>query len=551
MSLALYRKYRPSSFSDVVGQQVIVDTLKRQVSEGRVAHAYLFTGSRGTGKTSCAKILAKAVNCLNLKDGDPCGECVCCRGVDDGSLTDVLEIDAASNNGVDSIRVLREEAFYTPAVARYRVYIIDEVHMLSSSAFNALLKIMEEPPEHVIFILSTTEIHKVLPTIISRCQRYDFKRIDSPVIASRLMYIAEKEGIDLTEDGAVQIARLSDGALRDALSLLDVCRAHGDTVNAQSVAEAAGLTGDNHLFEMTDYFLSGKVSEAVSLIDRLSRQSLEPGRLCEQLIGHMRALMLVKTVSDPLSLIGCMPEHIKDYKEQANKTKLSAIMRCLSELGQAQAAIARTAAKRMELELAIVKICVHQAETGDAGDLLDRLQKLEKIISSGAIPQQISPSNNKPEPSQPKPEEKNITPKAPPAREYIPEKPPKEPLPAAPVADEQPAADDGDGDTVLFDAWEQVLLRLESINRMNAGLLKGSRAYISGRRVLIDCDNPVFLDMIRTQEETRANIKKAITLTTGQNFGIGPYRSASDIKKTDPLEEFIKNLPQDGSINIK
>ena len=257
MRQALYRLYRPRTFEEVVGQEPIVTVLKNEMRQGQPSHAYLFVGSRGTGKTTCAKLVAKAVNCLDLRDGSPCGECAVCRGVDDGSLLDVVEIDAASNNGVDSIRDLRSEAVFTPAVARYRVYIIDEVHMLSTSAFNALLKILEEPPEHVIFILATTEIQKVLPTIISRCQRFDFQRIESEIIARRLAEVAGREGFSLDGDAASLIARLSDGGMRDALSLLDVCAANTDAVTVETVAAAAGLAGSAHLMELTGRILAG------------------------------------------------------------------------------------------------------------------------------------------------------------------------------------------------------------------------------------------------------------------------------------------------------
>ncbi|MBP1557142.1 MAG: DNA polymerase III subunit gamma/tau, partial [Oscillospiraceae bacterium] len=252
MRQALYRLYRPKSFSEVVGQEHITTVLKNEMRAGTPSHAYLFIGSRGTGKTTCAKLVAKAANCLDLQNGDPCGKCDICRGVDDGSLTDVVEIDAASNNGVDNIRELRGEAVFTPAVAKYRVYIIDEVHMLSPSAFNALLKILEVPPEHVIFVLATTEVHKVLPTIISRCQRFDFQRIESSIIAKRLIHVAESEGFSLDDEAAQLIARLSDGGMRDALSLLDVCSSNSENVTVETVTRSAGLVGNEHLFTLSE-----------------------------------------------------------------------------------------------------------------------------------------------------------------------------------------------------------------------------------------------------------------------------------------------------------
>ena len=286
---ALYRKWRPQIFADVVGQEHITGTLKNQIVAGKTAHAYLFTGSRGTGKTTCSKILAKAVNCLSPIDGDPCCQCAICQGIDDGTIMDVVEIDAASNNGVENIRDLREEANFTPANAKYRVYIIDETHMLSIGAFNALLKIMEEPPEHVIFILATTEVHKVPATILSRCQRFDFKRIQSQTIADRLSYVAEEERVDLQEDAALLIARLSDGGMRDALSLLDVCISRGGSyVDMQVVSQAAGLAGNQYLFAIASAVLRGDVGEALAQLEALSERSVEFDRLSEQLVSHYR-----------------------------------------------------------------------------------------------------------------------------------------------------------------------------------------------------------------------------------------------------------------------
>ena len=243
MYQALYRKYRPRSFSEVVGQDHITDTLQNELKSGRISHAYLFTGSRGTGKTTCAKILAKAVNCLSLQEGDPCNTCENCTGIDDGSVLDILEIDAASNNGVENIRELRENAVFTPAKGKYRVYIIDEVHMLSTGAFNALLKTLEEPPSHVVFILATTEVHKLPATILSRCQRFDFKRIEPEVIAGRLAFVAKEEGLDLTGDAALLIASMADGGMRDALSILDLCAGQEGTIDEKMVEKVSGRAG--------------------------------------------------------------------------------------------------------------------------------------------------------------------------------------------------------------------------------------------------------------------------------------------------------------------
>ena len=277
MYQALYRKWRPKVFADVVGQSHITETLRRQVAEDRTSHAYLFTGTRGTGKTTCAKILAKAVNCEHPVDGDPCGVCPSCVGIESGSFLDVLELDAASNNGVDQVRALRDEAIYSPAHVKKRVYIVDEVHMLSTAAFNALLKILEEPPEHLMFILATTELHKVPATILSRCQRYSFKRITPEAIAERLNYVAEQENIELTADGAEMLARLADGALRDALSLLDQCAASGGLVDSAAVMEVLGLAGNRETAQLRENILRRDAQAALLLLDRLYQSGKDVG----------------------------------------------------------------------------------------------------------------------------------------------------------------------------------------------------------------------------------------------------------------------------------
>ena len=296
MYRAFYRKYRPSTFTDVVGQEHITKTLENAVKTGKTSHAYLFTGSRGTGKTSCAKILAKAVNCINSDNGNPCNECEICKGIDLGAILDIIEIDAASNNGVDNIRDLREEANFTPANAKYRVYIIDEVHMLSIGAFNALLKTLEEPPAHVIFILATTEVHKLPSTILSRCQRFDFKRIPPEAIAERLKEVAEKENLQLSQDGAILIARIADGAMRDALSLLDRCSSYEGVIDSAAVANSAGLAGREHIFELCNCIIEKDAAKALEVVNKLYNDSCDMERLITELTSHFRNLMVSKRI---------------------------------------------------------------------------------------------------------------------------------------------------------------------------------------------------------------------------------------------------------------
>ena len=292
MYQALYRKWRPKVFSDVIGQEHITETLKKQVAEGRTSHAYLFTGTRGTGKTTCAKILAKAVNCEHPVNGDPCCQCPSCLGIENGSFLDVLELDAASNNGVDQVRALRDEAIYAPANVKKRVYIVDEVHMLSTAAFNALLKILEEPPAHLMFILATTELHKVPATILSRCQRYAFKRILPADIAKRLTYVAGQEHIDLTPDGAELLSRLADGALRDGLSLLDQCAAAGGTVDSRAVLEVLGLAGNLQTAKLMEHILKRDAQGALLLLNDLYAGGKDVGAVLGELSTLTRDLML-------------------------------------------------------------------------------------------------------------------------------------------------------------------------------------------------------------------------------------------------------------------
>ena len=316
MYRALYRKWRPQRFEDVVGQRAIVTALKNQITANRVGHAYLFTGVRGTGKTTCAKIFAKAVNCLHPVNGDPCGECEICKGIDNGSILDVVEMDAASNNGVDDIRDLRDETAYTPSACKYKVYIIDEVHMLSTAAFNALLKTLEEPPAHVIFILATTEIQKVPATILSRCQRYDFTRIGPEDIARRVEYIAGEEKLELSPDGAELIARLADGALRDALSILDTCAGVTAKIDADVVRRMAGVTDRSYLFRISDALEAQDGATALAQLAQLRQQSVDVKRLTEELIAHYRALMLAALPGGQSLLSGVSPEEEALYLER-------------------------------------------------------------------------------------------------------------------------------------------------------------------------------------------------------------------------------------------
>ena len=392
MYLALYRKWRPKVFSDVVSQEHITQTLQNQVRLGKTAHAYLFTGSRGTGKTTCSKILAKAVNCLHPVDGNPCLECEICRGIEDGSILDVTEMDAASNNGVDDIRDLRDEASYTPSVCKYRVYIIDEVHMLSTSAFNALLKIMEEPPPHVLFILATTEIHKVPQTIISRCQQYDFRRIRPADIADRLLTVSGQEDFTLTEDAARLIARLADGGMRDALSLLDQCVAFSDHVDTEVVASTAGIAGSEQIFALAEAILSRETGTALRLVSELYENAKGIDRLCSEMIAHFRDVLLCRSVSDPAELVVCLPDELERLKQQAASVSLDRLMDVLSGFQRCLDNLGRSVNKKVEMEMTVIRLC--SAETTsvpqktaqpavDTAALTARIAELERMVSAG------------------------------------------------------------------------------------------------------------------------------------------------------------------------
>ncbi len=378
MYLALYRKYRPQVFSDVISQEHITTTLMNQLKNGQTSHAYLFTGSRGTGKTTCAKILAKAINCLDTKDGNPCLECEACRAVAE-ETPDVVEIDAASNTSVDDIRNLKEEAVYTPLSCRYKVYIIDEVHMLSTAAFNALLKLIEEPPPHVVFIFATTETHKVPATILSRCQRFDFRRIDIEDSKKRLLEIAEKEGMKLDDEAAFLISRISDGGMRDALSLLDQCFAAADHVTEEIVRSCSGISGTDHLFEIADAVIGKDSSRAIAVLDGLVQRSKSPVRLMEELVSHYRILMLLKAGAQR-SVLRISADEEKQYLQQNTKYSMESILRAISIISEALAARSRSGNEQLTCEMCLIKLCMPVLDV-DEKQFSGRIDALERKVT--------------------------------------------------------------------------------------------------------------------------------------------------------------------------
>lgn len=385
MYQALYRKYRPQTFDDVVGQLAVTQTLKTQLSGGKLSHAYLFTGSRGTGKTSSAKILAKAVNCENPQDGNPCNCCNACRAIDSGSCMDVLEIDAASNNGVDNVRDLRDDAIYTPSQVKMRVYIIDEVHMLSLSAFNALLKIIEEPPEHLLFILATTELHKVPATILSRCQRFSFRRISQEDIAARLQYVAYQENIDLDQSAARILARLADGGMRDGLSLLDQCASATDgELTAEKVYACLGIAGIQECGSLMKYISQRDSASALSLLNRLYSDGKDMGALLDELACLTRDFMILQTAPrEGISMLSGVASD-DEVKALAGSFSSGELVRMLNMLQDTVAGFSRSSSKRMDAELCIVNLCSPELIT-DTESLLARLTKIEDRINAGSF----------------------------------------------------------------------------------------------------------------------------------------------------------------------
>ena len=384
MYQALYRKYRPKTFDDVVGQEHITETLKKQVETGRLSHAYLFIGTRGTGKTTCAKILAKAVNCEHPVNGNPCNQCAACRGIDDGSVLDVVELDAASNNGVDNVRALRDEAVFSPASVRKRVYIVDEVHMLSNSAFNALLKILEEPPEHLMFILATTELHKVPATILSRCQRHSFKRIPVDTITARLNYVAEQEHLNLQPDAAALLARMADGGMRDALTLLDQCCGN-ECISTDAVISAIGLAGNLRTAQLLRSVAAGDTAGALEQFRALWQDGKDPSALLDELSMLQRDLLmqavaprggreLLSGAYDPVTL-----------EELSGAFSSAQLLANLQSIQQTLGAMASQPNPRIAAELCLIRLCRPEL-CDDVPTLCARMDKLEQTVYSGAIP---------------------------------------------------------------------------------------------------------------------------------------------------------------------
>ena len=527
MYQVLYRKWRPKTFADVVGQPHVTETLKNELITGRVAHAYLFTGSRGTGKTTCAKIFAKAVNCLHPVDGNPCGECEICRGIEDESIMDVTEMDAASNRKIEDIRDLLEEIRYTPAQAKYRVFIVDEVHMLTTEAFNALLKTLEEPPSYVIFILATTEPHKLPATILSRCQRFDFHRVTPQAICDRLKYIARQEGGDLDDEAGLMIARLADGGMRDALSLLDQAMGKSRQVNALTVCETVGMAGSGYINEMAGDVARRDPAALMRLISELYANSKDMIRLCDELIGYFRSIMILCTVKDCDGLIVASEAELTELKQMASQFTAARAIEILNLLQASYEKMARGVNKRVEMETALIKICgipdngtpaspppqsVGQPSspnmTATLQSLLSRIESLERKVRSG-LPQGRPMAQSVPI--------------------YGSTSEPGAKAPAEKSGVSQNVRELSDG-AKLYPDWSRIMEGLQQTNPAAYSVLADTRAFVNGKYLLIEVGS-FGREMLRN-DQVKNSIRNLVSQISGIDCRLGPYTPSGAVQYT-------------------
>ena len=532
MYCALYRKWRPLSFDDVVSQSHITTTLKNQIIANKTAHAYLFTGSRGTGKTTCARIFAKTINCLNMTDGEPCLECEICKQADNQSLTDIIEIDAASNTGVDDVRSLKESALYMPEQTRYKVFIIDEVHMLSNNAFNALLKLLEEPPEHVKFILATTEVHKIPPTILSRCQRFDFSRIKAEDIKNRLMFIASEEGFKLNEDAASLIAKLSDGGMRDALSMLDQCTAYSDEVSVETVSSAVGISGREYVFDILNAVFDLNASKAINKVNELYSMSKDLQRLCEELLSQVRNVMLIKTAGNAQELIASTPEEYDLLSELSKKNSLENIISKLELFEDLNERLLKATNKKIQFEMGIIKLCSAakkqgaslNAEAADLKPLLNRIYELEQKLNAVR-----SASDT---PSKPK--------------QYDPIIPENQTSPEPPSADLSKVKTE---DLKPLKSWKDILSRLVEKSPSTSAFMNDSSAYVYQNTILIVVKNRLLIKLLKDHVKV---LDKTVEEVLGKRYAIRVRAiSNEELKDEDsPINKLI-NKAKELNIEVK
>ena len=513
MHIALYRKYRPKTFSQVIGQKYVVEALKNQIAAGKIGHAFLFTGTRGTGKTSCAKIFAKAVNCLHPINGEPCLECDVCKGIENESIYDVTEMDAASNNSVEDIRDVLNEVNYLPVMAKYRVYIIDEVHMLSAAAFNALLKTLEEPPAHVIFILATTEIHKVPATILSRCQRYDFTKLTVEDIAEALMEIAREENIQLAPGAAKMIATLSDGAMRDANSILDTCISMGDHIDENTVANLVGVSKDDDIFALSANLIAGDMASSLQSLMELFHRSIDVRRLCEELITHFSNLLVANLVGSTPQLMNISQEKFERLKEQAKTCSHNFISFALNCFTNALDSIAKGQNAKIAMDIAVYNVCNTQ-QVPQTVPL--RPQAAPQQSGNTYAPQPAQVQQPARVAQQPRPVNKEVN-----VQPAEPEKPKPQP---APKPQQDIAVRQAEEKPVPFAYWQDVIDIIADVDIPLHSFIKNSTAFLYKSIVYIK-GNEGLNNYIRTNKEVNGIIKNAIFEASGKRYNIGGFKN--------------------------
>ena len=535
---ALYRKYRPQTFDDVSGQLAVTQTLKTQLISGKMSHAYLFTGSRGTGKTSCAKILAKAVNCLNPQDGNPCNCCEACKAIDSGACMDVLEIDAASNNGVDNVRDLRDDAIYTPSQVKMRVYIIDEVHMLSISAFNALLKIIEEPPEHLLFILATTELHKVPATILSRCQRFSFRRISQEDIAQRLQYVAYQENIDMDDSAARVLARMADGGMRDGLSLLDQCAsATVGELTAERVYACLGIAGERKAAELMGYISSHDTAKALELLNKLYSEGKEMGALLDELACLARDLLVLKTAPDAgLTMLSGVATD-REASALAKKLSTGELVQIMESLETTMSGFTRSASRSMDAELCLIRLCQPELQV-DAQSLNARLTRLEEQLKSGAFVA-----------AAPIPQTKN--------EEYEEELPPMPDDADAPPVLDEPAPQSQRVDSTPVGFWAELVAAIRQemkpplVGFFTTGENATVQGMLQGNQVVLQCNNGFILDMVNKPQVLEMVARKASAIL-GRSVTARAEDQSARPKTSEKMERLMNfGRAHSNIVNIK
>ena len=535
--VALYRKWRPQIFEDVVEQEHVVNTLKQAVSTDRIAHAYLFCGTRGTGKTSIAHIFSRAINCLAPVEGNPCNKCEICKGILSGSIMDVIEIDAASNNSVDDVRQIRDEVIYSPSKAKFKVYIIDEVHMLSSGAFNALLKTLEEPPQNVVFILATTEPHKLPATILSRCQRYDFKRITKKSIAERLKHIADSSGVQLSPDALNLLARLSDGAMRDAISLLDQCIATGKTViNYDDVLLIVGIVKDTLLVNTVDTIIEGSVSKVLSLIENIVMEGKEIPQFVSDLIEYYRNLLVCKTVENPLEILQVSEEMLKDLKRQADILDQNEILCSIRDLSYLESILKWSPHPRIFTEIALIKLCKKEFKTY-SDNLQEKIAVLEKKISTGyAALKPLDSSTNLDAghiASNADMQRNNENSKANAQTINKPRSHPK--------TSPNPSAES----LKLFAKWQNVVNDVKNEGRMALfAYLSTSKAYISGEQLLVALQSKLACVQVQKAENSEI-IETLVQKHCGQKYRIKCVCEADNFSTSESKKDYTENKLMD------